>query len=97
VSSALLSTARRVRPAETKKTGLGRLLDWRLLLGIGAAAAIAGAGAAIAMRRRYASATEEAKNATEPSEDERTAQDGESASGTAMRSDVNGRVTTPGT
>ena len=97
VSSALLTTARRVRPDGPKKSGIRRLLDWRLLLGVGAAAAIAGAGAAIAMRRRYASATEEAKNATEPSEDERTAQDGESASGTAMRSDVNGRVTTPGT
>jgi len=68
-----------------------------LLLGVGAAAAIAGAGAAIAMRRRYASATEEAKSATEPSEDEPTARDGESASDTALRSEVNGRVTTPGT
>jgi hypothetical protein len=97
VSSALLSTARRVRPDGTKKTGLRKLLDWRLLLGVGAVAAAAGAGAAIAMRRRYASATEEAKSATEPSEDERTGQDGESASGTAMRSEVNGRVTTPGT
>jgi len=97
VSSALRSTASRVRPDSAKKTGLGRLLDWRLLLGIGVAAAAAGAGAAIAMRRRYASATEEAKNASELPEDERAAQDGESASGTAMRSEVNGKVTTPGT
>ena len=97
VSSALLTTARRVRPDGPKKSGIRRLLDWRLLLGVGAAAAIAGAGAAIAMRRRYASATEEAKSATEPSEDERTAPDGESAGEGAMRSEVNGRVTTPGT
>ncbi len=99
VSSALLVTARRVRPpgAESGRSGVRRLLDWRLLLGVGAAAAIAGAGAAIAMRRRYASATEEAKSATEPSGDGRTVEDGESASDTAMRSEVNGRVTTPGT
>jgi hypothetical protein len=47
------------------------------------------------MRRRYASATEEAKNATEP--EDRTAQDGDPASDAAIRSEVNGRVTTPGT
>jgi hypothetical protein len=49
------------------------------------------------MRRRYASATAEAKNATEPTDEDRAAQDGEQASDPASRSDVNGRVTTPGT
>ena len=96
VSSALRSTAAQVRPSGTKRTGIRRLLDWRLLLGVGAAMAAAGAGAAITMRRRYASATAEAKNATESSEDERT-QAGDAASDAAAGSEVNGRVTTPGT
>ena len=96
VSLALRSTASRIRPDRTKKTGLGRLLDWRLLLGVGVAAAAVGAGAAIAMRRRYASATEEAKNASELPGDEQGTQEGGSASETAMGSEVNGRVTTPG-
>ena len=97
VSSALRSTASRVRPDQAKKTGFWRLLDWRWLVGVGAVAAAAGAGAAIAMRRRYASATEEAKNASELSGDERSAPDGDSAEDAALRSEVNGRVTTPGT
>jgi hypothetical protein len=59
--------------------------------------AAVGAGSAIAMRRRYASATAEAKNATESPEDDRTAQDGDPAGDAAVRSEVNGRVTTPGT
>jgi hypothetical protein len=59
--------------------------------------AAAGAGAAIAMRRRYASATAEAKNATESPEDGGTARDGDPAGDAGIRSDVNGRVTTPGT
>jgi hypothetical protein len=67
------------------------------MLGAGVALAAAGAGAAVAMRRRYASATAEAKNATEPADEDRAAQDGEQASDAASRSDVNGRVTTPGT
>ena len=92
VSSALLSTAQQVRPNGPKKTGIRRLLSWRWLLGAGAAVTAAGAGAAIAMRRRYASATEEAKNATEPPEDDRGATPDES-----LRSEVNGQVTTPGT
>ncbi len=95
VSSALRSTAAQVRPNGTKRAGIRRLLDWRLLLGVGAAMAAAGAGAAITMRRRYASATAEAKDATESSEDERGTQ-GDSAAD-AARSEVNGRVTTPGT
>ena len=67
------------------------------MLGMGVALAAAGAGAAVAMRRRYASATAEAKNATELAEEDRPAQDGEQASDVASRSDVNGRVITPGT
>jgi hypothetical protein len=97
VSSALLTAARQVRPAEPKRTGVRSLLSWRILLGVGAAAAIAGAGAAIAMRRRYASATAEAKDATElPEDDQDTPPDG-TPSDAAMRSEVNGRVTMPGT
>jgi hypothetical protein len=96
VSSALRSTARQVRPIEVDsgKTGMQRLLDWRWLLGIGAVAAAAGTTAAAAMRRRYANATAEAKDATESSDEER-ARDGETASD-AARSEVNGQVTTPG-
>ena len=93
VSSTLRSTARQVRPIGTRKSGIRRLLDWRLLLGVGVAVAAAGAGAAVTMRRRYASATAEAKNATESPEE----QAGEPAGDAAMRSEVNGRVTTPGT
>ena len=96
VSSALRSTAAQVRVSGTKRTGIRRLLDWRLLLGVGAAMAAAGAGAAITMRRRYASATAEAKDATESSEDGRDTQAGDSASDAAAGSEVNGRVTTPG-
>src|ERR1700730_9218016 len=97
VSSALRSTAAQVRPSGTTRTGIRRLLDWRLLLGVGVAMAAAGAGAAITMRRRYASATAEAKNATEASEDERGTQAADSAPDAAAGSEVNGRVTTPGT
>ena len=95
VSSALHATAEQVRPADPAKDR--GLLSWRWLLGAGIALAAAGAGAAIAMRRRYASATEEAKNATESPEEDRAAQEGESADGTAIGSEVNGRVTSPGT
>jgi hypothetical protein len=94
VSSALLSAARQVRPAEPKRTGIRSLLNWRILLGVGAAAAIAGAGAAIAVRRRYASATAEAKDATELPEDD---QDTPATGTSSVRSEVNGQVTTPGT
>ena len=59
VSSALRSTARQVRPNDSR-TGVRRLLSLRWLFVAGAVAAAAGAGAAIAMRRRYASATAEA-------------------------------------
>jgi hypothetical protein len=92
VSSALRTTARRVRPPAKARTGIRRLLDWRLLLGIGAVAAAAGAAAAVTIRKRYTSATAEAKDATE-------SQEGEQADGPAsdaMRSEVNGRVTPQG-
>ena len=91
VSSALHATAEQVRPADPVKDR--GLLSWRWLLGAGIVLAAAGAGAAIAMRRRYASATEEAKNATEPPEEDRAAQDGDASVG----SEVNGRLTSPGT
>ena len=95
VSSALRSTARQVRPSDSR-TGVRRLLSLRWLLGLGAVAAAAGAGAAIAMRRRYASATAEAKNdAAEPPEAEAAPRAGESAADAARGSEVNGRVTSP--
>ena len=96
VSTMLRSAASQVRPPEPapEKTGVRSLIDWRWLVGIGAALAAAGGTAAVAMRRRYANATAEAKEATEtPGEED--GQDGESAS-EAARSEVNGQVTTPG-
>ena len=96
VSTMLRSAASQVRPPEPapEKTGLRGLLDWRWMLGIGAALAAAGGAAAVAMRRRYAAATAEAKEATDtPGEED--GPDGES-SGEAARSEVNGQVTTPG-
>jgi hypothetical protein len=94
VSSALHSTAGYVRPAgPPARTGLRRLLDWRLLLGLGAALAAAGTTAAVAMRRRYASATAAAEDATEPDEQD---PDGGSAPEASAHSQVNGQVTTPG-
>jgi hypothetical protein len=91
VSSALRSTASQVRPAGTSaKTGIRRLLDWRWLLGLGAVLAAAGTTAAVAMRRRYARATADAKDATEPDTAEQAAEDP-----AAEAPSVNGRVTTP--
>jgi hypothetical protein len=97
VSTMLHSAARQVRPVETvpAKTGIRSLLDWRWLLGIGAAAAAAGTTAAIAMRRRYAAATAEAKEATE-SPGEEDGPDTDPGNEAAVRSEVNGQVTTPG-
>ena len=92
VSSALRTTAAWVRPvppAPPARTGILRMLDWRWLAGIGAAVAAAGGGTAFAMRRRYANATAQAKNDTEPSE-------GAGEADAATGSDVNGRVNTPG-
>jgi hypothetical protein len=98
VSTVLRSAASQVRPEKAKpaKTGIRSLLDWRWLLGIGAAAAAAGTTAAIAMRRRYAAATAEAKEATE-SPGEEDGPDTDLGSEAAVRSEVNGQVTTPGT
>ena len=92
VSSALRSTAAQVRPEKPGKTGLRRGLNWRWLLGIGAVPAAAGATTAITMRRRYASATAEAKDATEASEDGHPAE----ATDAATHAEVNGQVTTSG-
>jgi hypothetical protein len=95
VSSALRSTARQVRPSDSR-TGFRRMLSLRWLLGLGAVAAAAGAGAAVAMRRRYASATAEAENdAAESPAAEAAPLPGESAADAARRSEVNGRVTSP--
>jgi hypothetical protein len=96
VSSALRSTARQVRPADSR-TGFRRMMSLRWLFAVGAVAAAAGAGAAIAMRRRYASATAEAKNdaAESPEAEAAPPLPGESAADAARRSEVNGRVSTP--
>jgi hypothetical protein len=93
VSSALRSTASYVRPTRPPaKTGVRRLSDRRWLLGLGALLAAAGTTAAVAMRRRYARATADAKDATEPDATEQAAADDPAAQATS----VNGRVTTPG-
>ncbi len=92
VSSALRSTAAQVRPEKSGKTGIRRLLDWRWLLGVGAVLAAAGATTAITMKRRYSSATAEAKDATEASEDGHQAE----ATDAATHAEVNGQVTTSG-
>ena len=90
VSSVLRSTASQVRPTSTK-TGVRRRLDWRWMLGVGAVLAAAGTTAAVAMRRRYARATADAKDATEPDATEEAAADDPMAEARS----VNGRVTTP--
>ena len=97
VSTMLRSAARQVRLEEPtpQKSGIRGLIDWRWLLGIGAVAAAAGTTAAIAMRRRYATATAEAKEATESS-DEAGGPDTDPANEASARSEVNGQVTTPG-
>jgi hypothetical protein len=96
VSSALRATARQVRPtaAASPETSLRKLLDWRWLVGLGAALAAAGGAAAVTIRRRYASATADAEDATEPDAEEGAPPD-ESPAG-SPGSEVNGRVTTPG-
>ena len=83
----------RARPPA--KTGVRRLSDRRWLLGLGALLAAAGTSAAIAMRRRYASATADAKDATEPDASEQAAADA-ADDPAAEASSVNGRVSTPG-
>ena len=90
VSSALRSTASQVRPTPAK-TESRRMPDWRWMLGLGAVVAAAGTTAAVAMRRRYARATADAKDATEPDATEQAAGDDAAAEAHS----VNGRVTTP--
>jgi hypothetical protein len=89
VSTALHATANRVTPPDTAaQTSPRKLLDWRWLLGLGAVLAAAGGAAAVAMRRRYASATAEAKDATEPDVP------GQAEDPSAETASVNGQVTT---
>lgn len=68
VTSAMHSAARTVDTAPPPKSGIRKLLDWRLLLGIGAA--IAAAGAAAVTVRRYQSATADAKDGADSLSDE---------------------------
>ncbi len=68
VSSALHSAAKTVDTAPPPKSGIRKLLDWRLMLGIGAA--IAAAGAAAVTMRRYQSATADAKDGADSLSDE---------------------------
>ena len=94
VSSTLRSTASYVRPPTPPppvKTGGRRMLDWRWMLGLGAVVGAAGTTAAVAMRRRYARATADAKDATESDATEQAAADDPMAEAHS----VNGRVTTP--
>jgi hypothetical protein len=92
VSSALRSTARQIRPDGTAsgRTGLRRLLSWRWLLGAGAAIAAAGTSAALAMRRRYASATAEVRNAAGSPGDESAPEQVVNADEDTARAEVNG-------
>jgi hypothetical protein len=64
VSSALHHAASSVDTAPPARSGMRRLLDWRLLLGLGAAVAAAGAAAVVTMRR-YQSATADAKDSAD--------------------------------
>ena len=89
VSSALRSTASKVRPDPPARTGLRRLIDWRWLLGLGALAAAAGTTAAVAVQRRYASATADAEDATEPNAAEPAPADDAAADAAS----VNGQAT----
>ena len=94
VSSALRSTANQIRPASPTRTGLRRLIDWRWLLGLGALLAAAGTTAAVAVRRRYASATADAEDATGPDAAEPAPTDDASAdAASADAASVNGQAT----
>jgi hypothetical protein len=95
VSSALHSAATSVEPAAPTKSGIRRLFNWRVLLGISAAVVAAGAGAAIAMRQRYESATMAAKDAAENVADkagEVAGKVSDKAEETTSKPDVNGRM-----
>jgi hypothetical protein len=95
VSSALHSAAKTVEPAAPARTGIRRLLDWRVLLGIGLAAVAASAAAAVAMRQHYESATMAAKDAADNVADmagEVSGKVSDKAEEAARRTDVNGKV-----
>ena len=87
VSSALHSTAGRVQPTTPGRTGMRRLLDWRLLLGVGAAVVAAGAAAVFTMHKRYEDATAEAED------DANTASGTNAASGATSPGLASGSVT----
>jgi hypothetical protein len=95
VSSAMHSAAKTVEPAAPARSGLRRLLDWRLLVGVGAAVVAAGAATAIAMRQRYESATSAAKDTAADLSDKADAladKVHDAAEEATRRADVNGRV-----
>ena len=89
VSAALHSTASQLRLDSSRQSGLRKLLDWRWLLGLGALLAAAGTTAAVAIRRRYASATADAEDATEPE----AATQAQADDPAAEAASVNGQVT----
>jgi anti-sigma-K factor RskA len=95
VSTALHSAAKSVEPAASAKTGIRRLLDWRVLLGVGAVVVAAGAAAAMAMRQRYETATLAAKDAAEnvaDKADEVAGKMSDKAEEASRRPEVNGRL-----
>jgi hypothetical protein len=97
VSSALHSAATTVEPARPARSGLRRLLDWRVLLGVGAAIVAAGAAAAIATRQRYETATMHAKDAVSDMADKADNVIGDAADKAAGKAeealpDANGRI-----
>jgi len=92
VSSVMHSAARTVKPAQTGKSGIRRLLSWRWLTGLVAAMAAAGAAAAVTLRR-YQNATSDARNGADALTDEAT---GANSADEAAKQQVNGQVTTSG-
>jgi hypothetical protein len=94
VTSTLHSTASKVAPVPAGKTGIRRLLDWRLLLGIGAGLAAAGAAAAMTMRKRYQVATMAASEDAEMTDSPGEEAAAEAEADNLPRYDANGRVTT---
>jgi hypothetical protein len=95
VSSALHSAAKSVEPAAPTRSGIRRLLDWRVLLGFGLAVAAASAAAAVAMRQHYETATMAAKDAADNAADmagEVAEKVSDKAEEAARRTDVNGKM-----
>jgi hypothetical protein len=98
VSSALHSAAQQVKPASARKTGIRHRLglhrlDWRWMLGIGAALAAAGAAAGMTMRKRYESATADAREAAGMTADIPGQADAAAYQQGERQQEVNGRVT----